>query len=77
MNKLLRHIQKERRIRKCQVLSLIERRKKWKGMIKLTMMMERNPKRVQHPCGSMWQSLREGKGAKPLNLHFVVVIQLT
>jgi hypothetical protein len=33
----------------------MERRKKWKGMMimKLTVMMDRNPKRAQHPCGSM------------------------
>lgn len=43
--------------------------KKWKGMmiIKLKMMVDKNTKRLQHPCGNMWQGLGEEKWCRSID----------
>ena len=49
-----------------------ERKRRMRKMI-MVMVMERKPKTTKHPCANMSQSLEEGEGMEPQNLHAPIV----
>ena len=59
-----------KRMYKWEVAHIMERKKR--EMIAMVE-MERNPKRTKHPCKNMSQSLEEGEGVEPQNLHAPIV----
>lgn len=54
-----------------------EERKKRMMKMRVMAVMERIPKRTEHPCGNMSQSLEEGQGVEPPNLYAPIVTKLT
>jgi len=55
----------------------MERRKKWKGMMKMIVMIPKTQRDFNTFVEVMSQDLGEGKGVEPQNLHTTIVIKLT